>query len=232
MRDDAVSFSLPESETGDILAMIKFGDTMQIFTEKSTFKIMSPDTIDPTRDHQDIPWVYTKISDFGASNPLVANTVLLANNFLKQLLSEQDPKRIAILNKVSDIRDTLLEYLLSLQSYSSELEKEIRKFESNKSIMNGKAHAYFPQIKNLDGFATGFLIVAKRCIQETSVLVNMFLPLKNKHGRIDKLLKEVESEHTNAKDLIQVLHEHLPMCTHIFSLRDSQEHAATTAQPL
>ncbi|EKN5950108.1 hypothetical protein [Yersinia sp. 22-579] len=232
MRDDAVSFGLPEGETGNILAMINFGDTMEVYTEKSTFKMMSPDTIDPERNHHDTPWVYTKISDFGASNPLVANTLLLANDFLKQLFSEKDSKYLEIIKKVSDIRNVLLECLLSLQSYSEELKKEIEKFESNKKSMNGKAHAYFPQIKNIDGFTTSFLIAAKRCIQEISVLVNMYIPLKVKHGRIDLLLKEVESDHAHAKDLIEVLRTHLSMCAHIFSLRNAQEHAATRDNPL
>lgn len=232
MRDDAVSFGLPEGETGNILAMINFGESMEIFTENSTFKMLSPDTLDPQRNHHEMPWVYTKTSDFGASNPLVANTVLLANDFLRQIFSEQDPKRIDIINKVSDIRNVLLECLIHLQSYSNELDKEIQKFERNKHIMNGKSHAYFPQVKNIDGFTTGFLIAAKRCIQETSVMVNMFIPLKTKHGRIDFLLKEIESEHADAKELIEVLREKLPMCYHIFSLRNAQEHASTTENPL
>ncbi|WP_370443438.1 hypothetical protein AB9D58_26080 [Klebsiella michiganensis] len=232
MRDDAVSFDLPEGETGNILAMINFGDRMEVFTEKSTFNMISPETIDPEKNHQETPWVYTKISDFGASNPLVANTVLLADDFLKQLFSNQDPKRFGIIHKVSDIRNVLLECLLSLQSYSKELNKEIEKFESNKSTMNGKAHAYFPQLKNIDGFSTVFLIAAKRCIQEISVLINMFIPLKVKHGRIDVLLREIESEHSYAEDLIGVLRENLPMCFHVFSLRNAQEHAATRDNPL
>ncbi|MEQ5971031.1 hypothetical protein U2J09_06775 [Serratia liquefaciens] len=232
MRDDAVSFGLPEGETGDILTMINFGDRMEVFTEKSTFKLMSPDTLDPERNHQETPWVYTKISDFGASNPLVANTVLLANDFLKQIFAGQDTKRFEIIQKVSDIRNILLECFISLRSHVEELKKEIGKFESNKDKMNGKAHSYFPQIKNIDGFTTGFLISAKRCIQEISVLVNMFISLKAKHGRIDFLLKEVESEHAHAKDLIKVLRGNLPMCAHVFSLRNAQEHAATRDNPL
>lgn len=232
MRDDAVSFGLPEGETGKILAMINFGDIMEVYTENSTFKMMSPDTLDPDKKHHDIPWVYTKISDFGASNPLVANTILLANDFLKQLYSESDFKRIEIIKKVSDIRNVLLECLLSLQSYSEELKKEIVKFESNKKKMNGKAHAYFPQIKKIDGFTTGFLISAKRCIQETAVLINTFIPLKVRYGRIDLLLKEVESDHAHAKELIEVLRGNLSMCAHIFALRNAQEHAATRDNPL
>ena len=98
--------------------------------------------------------------------------------------------------------------------------------------MNGKAHAYFPQLKGLDGYATDFLISAKRCIQEVSVMVNYFLPLKSKHGRIDKLLQEVKANHQGATMLINVLKEYLPMCEHIYSFRNAQEHAATTDTPL
>lgn len=232
MRDDAVSFGLPEGEIGDILAMVNFGDTMEVYTETSTFKMMSPDTIDPEKNHQETPWVYTKISDFGASNPLVANTVLLANDFLKQILPEQNSKHFDIIKKVKDIKNSLLECLISLNNYLGELKKEVEKFESNKDEMNGKAHAFFPQIKNIDGLTTGFLIAAKRCIQEISVLVNIFIPLKTKHGRINALLKEVESEHAYANALIEVLRAHLPMCSRVFSLRNAQEHAATTDKPL
>ncbi|MFH6839476.1 hypothetical protein [Providencia sp. 2024EL-00732] len=232
MRDDPVSFGLPEDETGDILAMVNLGDIMEVFTENSTFKMVSPDTLDPDRKHQETPWIYTKTSHFGASNELVANTILLANEFLEQLFSIDSPKRLVIIQKVRDIRNVLLEYLCSLISFTEKLKEEIDKYDFNKNEMNGRAHAYFPQIKNIDGIATELLITAKRCIQEISVLVNCFITLKAKHGRIDKLLSEIESEHDNANELIEVLRNNLAMCEYIFSLRNSQEHAATTDKPL
>lgn len=125
-----------------------------------------------------------------------------------------------------------MNYLLSLQSLIDNSNAEIKKFIENESVMNGKAHAYFPQLKGLDGYATDFLISAKRCIQEVSVMVNFFLPLKRKHGRIDKLLQEVKANHPEATTLINVLKEYLPMCEHIYSFRNAQEHAATTDTPL
>lgn len=231
-RDEAGSFGLPEGEKGEIITMIDFGEFMEVYTEQSTYKLMTPDSIDPKREHQNVPWVYTKISDFGASNPLVANTVIMVNEFLRQLYSNEDSNRIQIISKARDIKNVLLNYLLSLQSLIDNSNSEIKKFIENGSVMNGKAHAYFPQLKELDGYATDFLISAKRCIQEISVMVNFFLPLKSKHGRIDRLLKDVKTNHQDATMLINVLKEHLPMCVHIYNLRNAQEHAATTDAPL
>lgn len=231
-RDEAGSFGLPEEEKGEIITMIDFGEFMEVYTEQSTYKLMTPDSIDPKREHQNVPWVYTKISDFGASNPLVANTVIMTDEFLRQLYSNEDINRIQIISKARDIKSILLNYLLSLQSLIDNSNAEIKKFIENESVMNGKAHAYFPQLKGLDGYATDFLISAKRCIQEVSVMVNFFLPLKRKHGRIDKLLQEVKANHTEATTLINVLKEYLPMCEHIYSFRNAQEHAATTDTPL
>lgn len=231
-RDDAASFGLPEGEKGDILAMINFGEFMEVYTAQSTFKMMSPDSIDPERKYETVPWVYTKVSDYGASNLLIANSVVLANDFLTQLFSNEDSKRIEIINKVKDIKDVFVEYLSSLDSFVEEFNREVEKFRMNEHVMNGKAHAYFPQLKGLDGYATDFLILAKRSIQEVSVLVNLFLPLKSKHGRIDKLLQEIEENHQSAETLIRVLKEHLRMCEYIYKLRNAQEHAATTKYPL
>lgn len=231
-RDEAGSFGLPEEEKGEIITMIDFGEFMEVYTEQSTYKLMTPDSIDPKREHQNVPWVYTKISDFGASNPLVANTVIMTDEFLRQLYSNEDSNRIQIISKARDIKSVLLNYLLSLQSLIDNSNAEIKKFIENENVMNGKAHAYFPQLKGLDGYATDFLISAKRCIQEVSVMVNFFLPLKSKHGRIDKLLQEVKANHQEATTLINVLKEYLPMCEHIYSFRNAQEHAATTDTPL
>lgn len=231
-RDEAGSFGLPEEEKGEIITMIDFGEFMEVYTEQSTYKLMTPDSIDPKREHQNVPWVYTKISDFGASNPLVANTVIMTDEFLRQLYSNEDINRIQIISKARDIKSVLLNYLLSLQSLIDNSNAEIKKFIENESVMNGKAHAYFPQLKGLDGYATDFLISAKRCIQEVSVMVSFFLPLKRKHGRIDKLLQEVKANNTEATTLINVLKEYLPMCEHIYSFRNAQEHAATTDTPL
>lgn len=231
-RDEAVSFGLPEGEKGELLAMINFGDFMEVYTEHSTYKLMTPDSIDPERKHENVPWVYTKISDFGASNPLVANTVIMANDFLNQLYASEDSNRIQIIGKVKDIKNVLLNYLQSLQLLLDNSNSELEKFYQNKHMMNGKAHAYFPQLKGLDGYTTDFLISAKRCIQEVSVMVNYFLPLKNKHGRIDRLLQDIKVNHQGATMLINVLKEHLPMCEHVYNLRNAQEHAATTDTPL
>ena len=231
-RDEAGSFGLPEEEKGEIITMIDFGEFMEVYTDQSTYKLMTPDSIDPKREHQNVPWVYTKISDFGASNPLVANTVIMTDEFLRQLYSNEDSNRIQIISKARDIKSVLLNYLLSLQSLIDNSNAEIKKFIENENVMNGKAHAYFPQLKGLDGYATDFLISAKRCIQEVSVMVNFFLPLKRKHGRIDKLLQEVKANHPEATTLINVLKEYLPMCEHIYSFRNAQEHAATTDTPL
>ncbi|MBJ8887746.1 hypothetical protein I5415_04240 [Citrobacter sp. FDAARGOS_156] len=231
-RDEPGSFGLPEGEKGEIISMINFGEFMEVYTEESTYKLMTPDSIDPEREHQNVPWIYTKVSDFGASNPLVANTVILTDEFLRQLYSNEDSNRIQIIGKARDIKNVLLNYLLSLQSLIDNSNIEINKFIDNENVMNGKAHAYFPQLKGLDGYATDFLISAKRCIQEVSVMVNFFLPLKSKHGRIDRLLQDVKANHQDATMLINVLNEHLPMCEHIYSLRNAQEHAATTDTPL
>ncbi|AIR62614.1 hypothetical protein F3J34_28235 [Klebsiella sp. Ap-873] len=231
-RDEPGSFGLPEGEKGEIISMINFGEFMEVYTEESTYKLMTPDSIDPEREHQNVPWIYTKVSDFGASNPLVANTVILTDEFLRQLYSNEDSNRIQIIGKARDIKNVLLNYLLSLQSLIDNSNIEINKFIDNENVMNGKAHAYFPQLKGLDGYATDFLISAKRCIQEVSVMVNFFLPLKSKHGRIDRLLQDVKTNHQDATMLINVLNEHLPMCEHIYSLRNAQEHAATTDTPL
>lgn len=231
-RDEAGSFGLPEEEKGEIITMIDFGEFMEVYTEQSTYKLMTPDSIDPKREHQNVPWVYTKISDFGASNPLVANSVIMTDEFLRQLYSNEDSNRIQIISKARDIKSVILNYLLSLQSLIDNSNAEIKKFIENENVMNGKAHAYFPQLKGLDGYATDFLISAKRCIQEVSVMVNFFLPLKSKHGRVDKLLQEVKTNHQEATMLINVLKEYLPMCEHIYSFRNAQEHAATTDTPL
>lgn len=156
----------------------------------------------------------------------------MTDEFLRQLYSNEDSNRIQIISKARDIKSVLLNYLLSLQSLIDNSNAEIKKFIENENVMNGKAHAYFPQLKGLDGYATDFLISAKRCIQEVSVMVNFFLPLKSKHGRIDKLLQEVKANHQEATTLINVLKEYLPMCEHIYSFRNAQEHAATTDTPL
>lgn len=142
-RDEVGSFGLPEGEKGEIITMIDFGEFMEVYTEQSTYKLMTPDSIDPKREHQNVPWVYTKISDFGASNPLVANTVIMANEFLRQLYSNEDSNRIQIISKARDIKNVLLNYLLSLHSLIDNSNSEIKKFIENESVMNGKAHAYF-----------------------------------------------------------------------------------------
>ena len=81
-RDGAGSFTVPATKGGSIQRVVGLRDYMEIFTEHETFRVLTPEAVDPERTNPDAMWVQTKVADVGAASPYVARTLLMAHEML------------------------------------------------------------------------------------------------------------------------------------------------------
>jgi hypothetical protein len=74
-RDAAGSFSLPP-EAGKIKRMVGLDAAMEFYTVHATYRVKSPDRINPSRTIPNMPWSQSAHASEGASNPIVARIFL------------------------------------------------------------------------------------------------------------------------------------------------------------
>lgn len=83
-RDAAGSFKVPATKPGAIKVMCSLPHHhLEIYTPQETFKIQTPETIDPERTNPDAMWVNAKTHDVGSASPFVARTFIMASDILK-----------------------------------------------------------------------------------------------------------------------------------------------------
>src|SRR5256885_2142638 len=81
-RHAAGSFELKEG-TGPITAMCSCGSFLEIYKTDKTFRVQSPEGIDPEQTNPNALWVTTPVSDVGSQNPIISR-ILLQNNEILQ----------------------------------------------------------------------------------------------------------------------------------------------------
>ena len=70
-RDGAGSFSFPP-ESGGIKHMVGMDGFMEIYTVHATYRVKTPDLLDPSRTIPNMPWSQSEHGKAGTSNPIVA----------------------------------------------------------------------------------------------------------------------------------------------------------------
>ncbi|MEI9962711.1 MAG: hypothetical protein WDM76_16825 [Limisphaerales bacterium] len=74
-RDGAGSFDLPP-ESGALKHMMGLDGFMEIYAVRATYRVKTPDILDPSRTVPNMPWSQSLHSSAGASNPIVARIVI------------------------------------------------------------------------------------------------------------------------------------------------------------
>ena len=75
-RAGAVQMLLDMEEGDAIQEMIARESGLFVLTKKRITRIRSPDSIDPTFDHENVPWEESLHLPHGSSDPFVARTIL------------------------------------------------------------------------------------------------------------------------------------------------------------
>ena len=82
-RDGAGRMDLP-SETGPIVRMIGHSGFLEVYAALGTYRIQTPDNLDPERTVPDVPWAQKKASNVGPANPIAARVFIQAHDALQQ----------------------------------------------------------------------------------------------------------------------------------------------------
>lgn len=226
-RDMANSFDLPES-TGAVMRMVSGHNFLEVYTVSGTYRMQTPDNLDPDRKIPNMPWALKKVADVGASNLIVARVYLQAHDIMRQLVDPVplrcgDPKRL--FRYIHTCKEELLACEAAHQAIEHEHVRVVEEIKSGKVQQKGNV-IECPQIPELERLATNFIAAAKRAAQATGEVFNEFFrPVKPvKNGNFLYAIKHLEAHTHPNQDYLKWLLKASPVVKTIVDLRNAQEH--------
>jgi hypothetical protein len=147
-RDSAGSFKLPTTRQGHITMMCTTPSHLEIYTPDETFKVQTPEGIDPARTNPNAMWVNAKTHDVGSSSPFVARSFIMASEMLRQPNPVARAEREPLLMRMHRIKELLLQCQAANETYQRALEVEVTALNASgyKLTVGGRALEKFPVV--------------------------------------------------------------------------------------
>ena len=145
--------------------MLSTGELLEIYKAEKTFRIATPETIDPGRTNPNAPFVITPVQDVGTSNQIVARVLLQSDQILNSALMATEAETNAIRKQLHQCKEWLLrcESLAKRINYKTDvIEQSVKQvgIPSEK----GRVLSPFPQVEDLEADCGAFLVDANRAI--------------------------------------------------------------------
>jgi len=223
-RDAGGSIEITEG-TGPIRAMVSTGELLEIYKSDKTFRLETPETIDPARTNPNAPFVVTRVHDVGTSNRIVARVLLQADQILTSAL-------VADQEKVNSVRKQLhacKEHLLRCEAVANHLRVKMDKVQERvNQLQSGNARLInpLPQVDGLEADCGTFLADVNRAVRMVSGLPSLFVPLEKPDNNFDHLQDRLVKEIGENEAVTQLVTAAAPDLRRLVDLRNYFEHPA------
>lgn len=226
-RDFAGSLEL-EGGTGEITAMCSCAEFLEVYKEDVTFRVQTPESIDPGRTNPNASFVAAMVDSVGSSSPAVARILLQCRGILDAATFERPVDKSAIVQDLHSCKEAVVVCEKVATRVAGRIDAIVADIEAGgvKRDSRGGALNPFPQVPDLDSDATAFLIHAKRAIHAICLLPVMFLPVPPKDNNFDDLAKTLEQAVGHAP-ITEFVLANAPEVRHLIELRNLQEHPGT-----
>jgi len=228
-RDQGGSITLTEG-TGGLLAMCPCGDFLEIYKEDTTFRLQTPEGVDPNRTNPDAPTVAMVADRIGCANPIVARVLLQAREILERALFEKPVDKDAVVQILHSIKESLVACYKAAASVGRSVDDIVTRAE-NAGIPIDAARRVIPslpQVPDLDEEVTRFLVAAKRAIKAICSLAPQFIELDGEDSNLDHLAARVERCVEEGAPLKEFLQAYADVSKYLIELRNCQEHPKKT----
>ncbi|EHL31788.1 hypothetical protein [Legionella drancourtii] len=224
-RHAAGSFEL-HGGTGGITGMCSCGEFLEMYKVDKTYRVQSPERIDPDQTNPNAMWVITPISDVGSRSPIVSRILLQGSEILKAAWFEREIEKDEVISLLHACKEDLLVCDQIAKRISTEVSKIMLKVQTEGiTSEKGRALNPFPHVQNLTNECDNFLIKAKRVIKHICTLPFIFFELPREDNNFEHLFISLSSvldnDHLFLKDFII---PNTPYIKHIIELRNFQEH--------
>lgn len=206
-------------------------DFLEVYTPHETFKVQTPEVIDPGRTNPNAPWMRVKTHEVGCASPFVARTIITANRMLSPLGDHESARDTAIRTLMHGIKETLLQCAMASDLFCKAVDDAVSTANASGFKKTGGINSLevFPIVQDISGKTTAFLISTRRVITEICQVPAIFWQSDRTHSALEHLLeKDLEKRLGEDHPLIQFLRGFASGTKRILDLRNGQEHSLTT----
>jgi hypothetical protein len=225
-RDGAGSFSLPP-EAGSIKRLIGLDGFMEIYAVHATYRVKTPDHLDPSRTIPNMPWSQSEHGKAGASNPIVARIFIQSVEALGNWPLRNGNVEIIKRHLHACKEDALIceaAYKKLKPTYDACIARiNNRKLNVQRNMIE------CPGIPNLQDEAAAFLTSAKRALQFIGEVFNQFCVGDGKKPMVSNAnfsfaIARLESCSPNNTEFLDYLKKVEPVTKRFVDLRNGLEH--------
>lgn len=224
-RHSAGSFDLKEG-TGPITTMCSCGTFLEVYKRDKTFRVETPESIDPDEINPNAPWVASAVSDVGSSNMIVARVLLQGNEMLKGATFDPPVDREAVTIHLHSCKEALLaceKVTIKITSTIDHIIHQIK--ESGLTVDNGgRTINPFPQAIDLESDCGAFLIQANRVIKLICELPKFFYSLDRTDSNFDHLAERLAIALGEDSPLTKFVGDNAGGIRYLIDLRNFHEH--------
>lgn len=198
---------------------------LEVYKEDMTFRVKTPETIDPDRTNPHAPFVAAVADTVGSSSPAVARVLLQGRDILEAAVFERKVDKAAVVQALHSCKESIVACEKVARRVASSIDGIIEQIRTGGVKRDrGGALNPFPQIIDLDSEATAFLINAKRAIQLICRLPATILPVPPKDTNFDHLAKTLEASVGRDAPVTEFVRTNAAAVRYLIELRNWQEH--------
>ncbi|MET3906295.1 hypothetical protein ABID59_000616 [Bradyrhizobium sp. S3.3.6] len=185
-RDGAIFATLGIEAKDRIVAMIPRRDGLYAISLDKTIRVNLPNDLDPEMEHDDAPIAQTLVASKGSRNPIIARTILQAEDFLRFIPNEERQRRV---------RDIAWEVMTSLLAISSQITGLRSAIDSKRDEILPDYSLYAlgpspppaPIVESLEIDFRSVVLLANHTLNSISELFPVFFEQDFKRGKFDRI---------------------------------------------
>lgn len=224
-RDGPISGEL-HGGTGGITAIVPCGEFVEMYKADRTFRVRTPESIDPGRTNPNARTVTTMVAEVGSANPIIGRVLIQSHEIIKTSFLVPKVDSSAVTVHMHKCKEVLLICDAIATKTGGEIVEILSDLAANGVALQGRGrviHA-FPQISTLEADCANYLVHVKRGIKLICEMPNLFLPLDGLHNNFRNLRIALEKLLGADHQLVRFAHDNEPPTKHFIELRNNQEH--------
>ena len=212
--------------TGPITMMCSCGAFLEIYKQDKTFRVQTPESIDPNETNPDAPWVASPVADVGSSNLTVARVLLQARAMLDATMFDEPVDKDAVIAHLHACKETLLACEKVATRITRNIDEIVRQITEHgiTTDNHGRSLNPFPQAPDLDLDCGSFLLLANRTIKLVCELPTLFLQLERTDSNFDHLSKRFSEVFGDASAITAFARDNAEGVRYLIDLRNFHEH--------
>jgi hypothetical protein len=224
-RHAAMSMEM-KGGTSPITAMCPCGTFIEIYKRDKTFRLKSPELIDPEGINPNAPWVASPVANVGSSNLIIARVLLQAKQMLDAAMIEGPFDKDATISKLHACKESLLACEKVAHRIAQNIDEIVKLISEHGVARDNRGWGLnpFPQASELELDCGALLIHANRCIKLICELPTLFLTLERTDSNFDHLSKRLSEALGDESPVTTFVRENARGVRYLVDLRNCHEH--------